>query len=79
MKTFVSFIITLLISTGCLLGAMNMRNPFPLFGVAFGIWGVFIWRCNRRAKKKRIGVQGNSFLKIICAPTAISARNNRYF
>jgi hypothetical protein len=52
MKTFVSFIITLLISTGCLLGAMNMRNPFPLFGVAFGIWGVFIWRYNCRAKKQ---------------------------
>ena len=52
MKTVCYFIITLLISAGCLLGAMNMKNPFPLFGIAFGIWALFIWCYHLRAKKE---------------------------
>jgi hypothetical protein len=52
MKTFCYFIITLLISAGCLLGAMNMKTPFPLFGIAFGIWALFIWSYHLRAKKE---------------------------
>jgi hypothetical protein len=51
MKTFVYFIITCLISTGALLGATHARNPFPAFGIAFGIWALFLWGYNRRAKK----------------------------
>ncbi|WP_259065039.1 hypothetical protein HDF24_00385 [Mucilaginibacter sp. X4EP1] len=52
MKTFCYFIITLLISAGFLLGAMNTPNPFPLFTVAFGIWVIFIWRYTVRTKKQ---------------------------
>lgn len=52
MKTILYFIGTLLISAGCLLGAMNIKNPFPLFAVAFGIWVLFIWRYHWHAKKK---------------------------
>ena len=52
MKTILYFIVTLLISAGCLLGAMNMKNPFPLFVVAFGIWVLFILGYHLHAKKK---------------------------
>ena len=52
MKTTLYFILTLLISAGALLGAMNMKNPFPLFAVAFGIWALFIWLYHKRAKKE---------------------------
>jgi hypothetical protein len=51
MKVFIYFIITLLISAGCLLGAMNAKNPFPLFIAGFGIWALFFWGWNRRLKK----------------------------
>lgn len=51
MKTILYFIVTLLISAGCLLGAMNMKNPFPLFSVAFGIWALFICSYRLRTKK----------------------------
>jgi len=52
MKTTLYFILTLLISAGALFGAMNRRNPFPLFAVAFGVWVLFIWLYNKRAKKE---------------------------
>jgi hypothetical protein len=52
MKTIIYFIFTCFISTGCMFGALNAPNPFPLFVVAFGIWALFIWGCHRRSKKK---------------------------
>jgi hypothetical protein len=52
MKIFIYFIVTLLISAGCLLGATNARNPLPLFGVAFGIWVLFYWRYRMHTKKE---------------------------
>ena len=52
MKTAIYFIITCFISTGALLGATNAKNPFPLFGIAFGIWALFLWGYNRRSKKQ---------------------------
>jgi hypothetical protein len=52
MKTTIYFIFTCLISTGALLGALNAKNPFPAFIVAFGIWAVFLWGYSRRAKKR---------------------------
>lgn len=51
MKTILYFIATCFISTVALLGATGMKNPFPNFGVAFGIWALFLWGYNRRAKK----------------------------
>ena len=51
MKTAIYFIITCFISTGALLGATNAKNPFPLFGIAFGIWVLFLWGYNKRSKK----------------------------
>jgi hypothetical protein len=52
MKTFIYFIITCFISTGALFGAMHSKNPFPAFGIAFGIWALFLWGYNRRLKKE---------------------------
>jgi len=54
MKTVIYFIITCFISTGALLGATNAKNPFPLFGIAFGIWVLFIWGYNKRSKKNAV-------------------------
>ncbi|WP_158991715.1 hypothetical protein [Mucilaginibacter sp. L196] len=52
MKNALYFIITCLVSTGALIGALNGKNPFPAFGVAFGIWAIFVWGYNRRSKRK---------------------------
>jgi len=53
MKTAFYFIVTSLFSTGALLGALNAKNPFPLFAASFGIWGLFFWGYTRRSKKRR--------------------------
>jgi hypothetical protein len=52
MKTAFYFIVTCLVSTGALLGALNAKNPFPAFAVAFGIWALFLWGYNDRSKKE---------------------------
>ncbi|TSJ39700.1 hypothetical protein FO440_18350 [Mucilaginibacter corticis] len=52
MKTFIYFILTTLISTGALLGALNLPNPFPAFAIAFGIWILFFWCWQRRSQKQ---------------------------
>ncbi|WP_345213997.1 hypothetical protein [Mucilaginibacter gynuensis] len=51
MKTLIHFFITCFISTGALFGALSVLNPFPLFAVAFGVWGLFFWRWNVRMKR----------------------------
>ena len=51
MKTFLYLIITCFISTGAFMGALNMKNPFPAFAIAFGIWALFLWGYNNRSKK----------------------------
>jgi hypothetical protein len=51
MKTIFYFIVTCLISTFAFFGALGMKNPFPCFAVAFGIWALFIWSWNKRSKK----------------------------
>jgi len=51
MKTTIYFIFTCFISTGAFMAALNLKNPFPAFAVAFGIWGLFAWGCIRRSKK----------------------------
>lgn len=51
MKTFIYLIFTCFISTGAFYGALNLTNPFPLYGVAFGVWALFLWGLNRRMKK----------------------------
>ena len=51
MKTVVYFILTCCISTGAFFAATNMKNPFPAFIAAFGIWVLFFWGWNRRLKK----------------------------
>ena len=52
MKTVIYFILTLFISTGAFLAATNLKNPWPPFIVAFGIWALFFWGWNRRIKKQ---------------------------
>lgn len=51
MKTAIYFIGTCFISFGAFMAALNMKNPFPAFAVAFGIWALFIWGYTRRSKK----------------------------
>ena len=51
MKTAFYFIATCFISTFAFFGALGMKNPFPCFGAAFGIWALFLWGYSRRAKK----------------------------
>jgi hypothetical protein len=52
MKTIFYLIGTCLISTLAFFGALSMKNPFPCFGVAFGIWALFLWGWNRRSKRQ---------------------------
>jgi len=52
METIVYFILTCFISTGAFFAATNMKNPWPAFAVAFGIWALFFWGWNRRVKKQ---------------------------
>jgi hypothetical protein len=52
MKTIIYFIFTCFISTGAFFAATNMKNPWPAFAVAFGIWALFFWGWNRRIKKQ---------------------------
>jgi len=51
MKTFIYLIATCFISTFAFWGALGAKNPFPCFGVAFGIWALFLWGVNRRSKR----------------------------
>jgi len=52
MKTAIYFIITCFISTGAMMGALNAKNPFPAFAIAFGMWAWFLWGYNRRSKRE---------------------------
>ena len=52
MKTAIYFIITCFISTGAMMGALNAKNPFLEFAIAFGMWVWFLWGYNRRSKKE---------------------------
>lgn len=52
MKTFIYFVFTCFISIGALFGAMHAHNPFPAFGLSFGIWALFVWGYLRRSKKE---------------------------
>jgi hypothetical protein len=52
MKTIIYFIGTLCISTGCMFGALNSTDKLPFFVVAFGIWALFFWGCNKRMKRR---------------------------
>lgn len=52
MKTLIYFIFTCCISTGALLGALHAKNPYPAFAIAFGVWALFAWGYNKRAKKE---------------------------
>ena len=51
MKTFIYLIFTCLISTCAFYGALNLKNPFPLFIVALGVWALFLWGLNKRMTK----------------------------
>lgn len=51
MKTLVYFILTCFISTGAFFAASNMKEPFPAFAVAFGIWIPFVIYLTRRQRR----------------------------
>ena len=52
MKTVVYFIATCFISTFAMFGALAAKNPFPCFGIAFGIWALFLWGYNKRSRRE---------------------------
>jgi hypothetical protein len=54
MKTFFYFIVTIFISTGAMFAALNLKNPWPAFAIAFGMWALFVWHLRDREKKARI-------------------------
>lgn len=53
MKTFLYFIGTCFISNFAFWGALSAKNPFPALAIAFGIWALFLWGCDRRSRKAR--------------------------
>ncbi|RVT99710.1 hypothetical protein EOD41_14785 [Mucilaginibacter limnophilus] len=52
MKTGFYFSCTCVISTAAFMSALNMKNPFPAFIVAFGVWILFTWALSRRVRKQ---------------------------
>jgi hypothetical protein len=52
MKTAVFFLFTTFISIACLETALGAKHPLLLYAIGFGVWGLFIWHCNCRMKKK---------------------------
>lgn len=52
MKTVVYLVFTCFISTGAFMAALGSKTPFLLYAVGFGVWGLFLWGCSRRMKKK---------------------------
>jgi hypothetical protein len=52
MKNVIHFLFTCMVSFFAFCGALSMKdNPWPGFAVAFGIWGIFLWRYHVRAKR----------------------------
>jgi len=52
MKTLVYFILTCFVSTGAFFAATNLKNPWPAFAVAFGIWSLFFWGWYSRLRRE---------------------------
>jgi hypothetical protein len=58
MKNFIHPIFTFMVSFFAFCGAISMKdNPWPGFAVAFGVWGLFFWRYNVRAKRNAMKKQ----------------------
>lgn len=51
MRTAIYFIIACFLATGAYLAGLNSSNPVPGIGIAFAVWGLFLWRCLRRTHK----------------------------
>ncbi|WP_158288535.1 hypothetical protein [Mucilaginibacter psychrotolerans] len=51
-KNVILFLTCSVISTFAMFGALAAKNPFPCFGVAFGIWVLFFWIVSRRNKRE---------------------------
>lgn len=51
MKATIYLLLTCLISFGSLYAAIHMSNPSAAYGLAFGIWGLFIWGYTKHARK----------------------------
>ncbi|WPU99116.1 hypothetical protein SNE26_24185 [Mucilaginibacter sp. cycad4] len=63
MKTFAHLIFTCFVSFFAFCGALSMKdNPWPGFAVAFGIWGIFLWRYNVRTKREAQRRQMEEFI-----------------
>jgi hypothetical protein len=51
MKTVIYFIGTCFISTGFYMAAISSKTPQYGILAGLGIWVLFLWGCNQRAKK----------------------------
>lgn len=52
MKTVVFFLFTTFISIACLETALASKHPALLYLIGFGVWGLFVWYCSARGKKR---------------------------
>ena len=52
MKTAIFFLFTTFISIACLMAALGSKHPALLYAIGFGVWGLFLWHCSLRMKKK---------------------------
>lgn len=52
MRTLVFFLFVCFISCACFMTALGSHTPFLLYAVGFGAWGLFVWYCSGRLKKK---------------------------
>ncbi|BAU55646.1 hypothetical protein [Mucilaginibacter gotjawali] len=52
MKTALIFLFTTFISIACLMSALGSPHPVLLYLIGFGVWGLFLWHCSLRMKKK---------------------------
>lgn len=53
MKNVICFFITCIIATVVFFAALSMKTPWIGFGVAFGIWFLFIWTTTKPRRRRR--------------------------
>ncbi len=52
MRAVIFFLFTTFISIACLMSALGAPHPVLLYTIGFGVWGLFLWYCSARMKKK---------------------------
>jgi hypothetical protein len=52
MKTFLFLILTAFVATGAMLAGLNQHGLLTGYGIAIGLWVVFILRCKKKVNKR---------------------------